>query len=152
MKPLILFFSLGTLLYGEAHFTLPDAAYDAVHHLVKAIKKSHAHIFLMTPHLDHYELKNALKQAARAGIGITLVTPGNDVSEQLALYTNIDVRRNLKPVTTTLMAIDASYCCTFKGALSSAVLETERGVLTCKACDETALTLLRQQSRPYLED
>ena len=112
MKPLILFFLLGALLHGEEHFTLPDASYDALHHLVQAIKKSHEHIFLVTAHLDHYELKNALKQAARAGIGITLVTQGNDASEQLALYANIDVRRNLKPVVTTLLAVDASYCCT----------------------------------------
>jgi len=105
----------------------------------------------MTPHLEHYELKDALKQAARKGINVTLVTEGNDAGKQLALYANIDVRQSLEPLEMTLLLIDDFYCCSFKGSLKASTLEAQRGDLTCKRCDNTFSKFQLPESRSYLD-
>ena len=82
-------------MLSQEFFLLPDESRHFFDSLNAKIKKAEHTIYLFSPAIDEYTLVNALKQRAKRGVHITLITADdpaiNNKVLQLALYQNISL-------------------------------------------------------------
>jgi hypothetical protein len=158
IKFLGLLFTFTFIYSEETIYILPDHHSRFIHQLGKALKKSSGEIIIVSPSLNHSELKKEILQSAKRGNNIKMILSDlrNDPLSMVQ-YDHINLYHTSYTFNNTTLIIDNSLVCTFSGTIEEDRLKSTRSHIRCS--DEPrdielvrrSLKPLMKYSKPYLK-
>jgi hypothetical protein len=147
---LFLFFPI--LLFSQDFFILPDEAEHFQNSLSKELKKADTSIEIFSPFLDDYITSKTLKQMAKKGVKINIITQEKESKfSHLALFENISIYiLNTKvQLKGTLFCIDSNDLFLLSNALEYKSLRKDYAFAlhTKEPCHKTFQTLKNRSTK-----
>lgn len=147
------------LFAQEKSFLLPDQQNLFVHFLAQELKTASHSIVVITPRLNHADLKKALLHGARKGSAVTLIVQdlkGDPLS--LVQYERINLLfYNARKLEGSTLIIDERLACTLPLAIEQERFSNHAALVRCSDEHDTIISLhsalqpLIKRSTPYLK-
>jgi hypothetical protein len=159
IKLLTLFLTLSVVNAQTLTFLLPDEKSGFEHELIHHLKKAHTQVILLTPSLNHPELRRQLIQFVSKGVKLTLITQNPSADPvQLVAYNGVELYLyGARSLSDTLILIDDETVCHISGGLNDQELSRKSQNAFCSDDSDFILTLhqnanrILARSKPYLK-